>query len=637
MEAPRAHIASTSTDQRETPAAGGASPKRPLALAIRRYPVVAFTLLAGLAVAILLVVDADSAARWVASLFALAVAAHQSVGMVRDILRGHWGIDLLAVTAIVATVSVGEYIAALIVVLMLSGGAALEDFAAGRATKELTSLLERAPRTAHRENEDGGTTEVATAAVEVGDILLVRPSEVVPVDGVVISGAAIFDESALTGESLPVEHETGSPVPSGALNGPAAVRIRATAREEDSQYSRIIALVREAAGSRAPVVRLADRYAVPFTVLALALAAVAWYFSGDPSRFAEVLVVATPCPLLIAAPVAFLGGMSQAAKAGIIVKGAGTLEQLSRVRTVAFDKTGTLTGGKPTLEEIRSYSLSPVELLTLAASAEQYSSHVLAAAVVAEALARGLALESTDDATEHATHGVTAVFDGGRVLVGKQSFVAESAEGVKETMLQAGQMAVYVGVDGQFAGTLIMRDPLRAEAPATLAALRAMGVEEILMLTGDAEATAEFIAGEVGITQVRAGLLPEDKVRLVKELPRRQVLMVGDGVNDAPVLAAADVGIAMGAKGSTAASESADVVIMHDDLAKVAEALRVGKRTVRIAVESIWIGIFLSVALMVLAAAGNIPAVAGALSQEVVDLAAILNALRALSRGKKTR
>ena len=382
MEAPRAHIASTSTDQRETPAAGGASPKRPLALAIRRYPVVAFTILAGLAVAILLMVDADSAARWVASLFALAVAAHQSVGMVRDILRGHWGIDLLAVTAIVATVSVGEYIAALIVVLMLSGGAALEDFAAGRATKELTSLLERAPRTAHRENEDGGTTEVATAAVEVGDILLVRPSEVVPVDGVVISGAAIFDESALTGESLPVEHETGSPVPSGALNGPAAVRIRATAREEDSQYSRIIALVREAAGSRAPVVRLADRYAVPFTVLALALAAVAWYFSGDPSRFAEVLVVATPCPLLIAAPVTFLGGMSQAAKAGIIVKGAGTLEQLSRVRTVAFDKTGTLTGGKPTLEEIRSYSLSPVELLTLAACAEQYSSHVLATAVV---------------------------------------------------------------------------------------------------------------------------------------------------------------------------------------------------------------------------------------------------------------
>ena len=340
-------------------------------------------------------------------------------------------------------------------------------------------------------------------------------------------------------------------------------------------------------------------------------------------------------PVIVTANLA-KGALSMSKKK-VVVKRLNAIQNIGAMDLLCTDKTGTLTGGKPTLEEIRSYSLSPVELLTLAASAEQYSSHVLAAAVVAEALARGLALESTDDATEHATHGVTAVFDGGRVLVGKQSFVAESAEGVKETMLQAGQMAVYVGVDGQFAGTLIMRDPLRAEAPATLAALRAMGVEEILMLTGDAEATAEFIAGEVGITQVRAGLLPEDKVRLVKELPRRQVLMVGDGVNDAPVLAAADVGIAMGAKGSTAASESADVVIMHDDLAKVAEALRVGKRTVRIAVESIWIGIFLSVALMVLAAAGNIPAVAGALSQEVVDLAAILNALRALSRGKKTR
>lgn len=606
-------------------------------MALRRYPVVALTILVGLAVTVLLLSGADSAARWVASIFALAVAAHQSIGMVRDIMRGHWGIDILAVTAIVATVSVGEYIASLIVVLMLTGGAALEDYAAGRATKELTSLLERAPRTAHLENEDGSTTEVPIDTIEVGDALLVRPSEVVPVDGLLLSGAAIFDESALTGESLPVEHETGSPVPSGVLNGPSAVRIRATAREEDSQYSRIMALVREASGSRAPVVRLADRYAVPFTVFSLLLAAAAWYFSGDPSRFAEVLVVATPCPLLIAAPVAFLGGMSQSAKAGIIVKGAGTLEQLSRVKTAAFDKTGTLTGGEPTLEEIRSASLDPLELLALAASAEQYSSHVLAAAVVAEALDRGLSLETTDNATEHATHGVTALFADRRVLVGKQSFVAENATGVQATQIAAGQMAVYVGVDGEFAGTLIMRDPVRPEAPATLTALREMGVSEIVMLTGDAEATAQFIAKEVGITQVWAELLPEDKVRLVHELPQRQVMMVGDGVNDAPVLAASDVGIAMGAKGSTAASESADVVILHDDLAKVAEAVRLGRRTIRIAIQSIWIGIILSVGLMIVAATGKIPAVAGALSQEFVDLAAILNALRALSPGKKRR
>ncbi|WP_207343565.1 heavy metal translocating P-type ATPase [Arthrobacter sp. E3] len=620
-----------------TPLAGDTPPRPLLSLALRRYPVVALTILVGLAVTILLLSGADSAARWVASIFALAVAAHQSIGMVRDIMRGHWGIDILAVTAIVATVSVGEYIASLIVVLMLTGGAALEDYAAGRATKELTSLLERAPRTAHLENEDGSTTEVPIDSVEIGDTLLVRPSEVVPVDGLLLSGAAIFDESALTGESLPVEHETGSPVPSGVLNGPSAVRIRATAREEDSQYSRIIALVREASSSRAPVVRLADRYAVPFTVFSLLLAAAAWYLSGDPSRFAEVLVVATPCPLLIAAPVAFLGGMSQSAKAGIIVKGAGTLEQLSRVKTAAFDKTGTLTGGEPTLEEIRSASLDPLELLALAASAEQYSSHVLAAAVVAEALDRGLSLKTTDNATEHATHGVTALFADRRVLVGKQSFVAEETAGVQATQIVAGQMAVYVGVDGKFAGTLIMRDPVRPEAPATLAALREMGVSEMVMLTGDAEATAQFIAKEVGITQVWAELLPEDKVRLVHELPQRQVMMVGDGVNDAPVLAASDVGIAMGAKGSTAASESADVVILHDDLGKVAEAVRLGRRTIRIAIQSIWIGIILSVGLMIVAATGKIPAVAGALSQEFVDLAAILNALRALSPGKKRR
>jgi len=612
-----------------------ASPRQPVGTALRRYPIVALTIGAGMVVAGLMLAGQEPAARWVASAFALSVAAFQSVGMVRGILKGRWGIDVLAVTAIVATVVVGEYIASLIIVLMLSGGAALEDFAAGRATRELTSLLARAPRTAHRENPGGGTTDIPIGAVEVGEVLLVRPSEVVPVDAVLLSGPAVFDESALTGESLPVERQTDSPVSSGVLNGPAAVRVRAVAREEDSQYSRIIALVREAAGSRAPVVRLADRYAVPFTALALALAAAAWYLSGDAARFAEVLVVATPCPLLIAAPVAFLGGMSRAARAGIIVKGGGTLEQLSRVGTAAFDKTGTLTGGKPTLEEIRSTSLAPGEMMALAASAEQYSSHVLAAAVVAEARSRGLALETTETATEHATNGVSAVFSGRQVLVGKEAFVAGRAAGVEPAVLAPGQMAVYVAVDGAFAGTLIMRDPLRPEVPDTLSALRGLGVAETVMLTGDAAATAQFIATEAGITRVEAGLLPEDKVRLLHALPRRLVMMVGDGVNDAPVLAAADVGIAMGARGSTAASESADIVIMLDDLGKVAESVRIGRRTVRIAVESIWIGISLSVALMVLAAVGHIPAVAGALSQEAVDLATILNALRALTPGRQ--
>ncbi len=616
------------------PVAGG-PPRLTLVPALRRYPVVALTVLAGLAVAVLLLAGADSGARWAASVFALAVAAYQSVGMVRDIIHGRWGIDILAVTAIVATVSVGEYIASLIIVLMLTGGEALEDYAARRATRELSTLLERAPLTAHRENDDGTTTDVPVAGIEAGDVLLVRPSEVLPVDAVLISGPATFDESALTGESLPVEHPAGDPVLSGSLNGPAAIRIRATAREADSQYSRIVALVREAADSKAPVVRLADRYAVPFTIFALLLAGFAWFLSGDSARFAEVLVVATPCPLLIAAPVAFLGGMSRAAKAGIIVKGGGTLEQLSRVRTAAFDKTGTLTGGKPTLDEVRSTSLEAMELLALAASAEQYSSHVLAAAIVAEARDRGLELQVAQTSAEYATNGVSAEFKGRHVLVGKPAFVAGQVSGFTETTVDPGQLAVYVGIDGEFAGTLLMSDPLRPEVPHTLAALREMGVTETVMLTGDAAATARFIAAEAGITEFHAALLPEDKVRMVKALPRRQVMMVGDGINDAPVLAAADVGIAMGAKGSTAASESADVVILLDDLAKVAQSVKIGRRTVRIAVESIWIGIILSVGLMAMAAAGHIPAVAGALAQEVIDLATILNSLRALSPGRR--
>ncbi|HSU47797.1 MAG TPA: HAD-IC family P-type ATPase, partial [Arthrobacter sp.] len=366
---------------------------------LRRYPAVAATLLAGVVVAALLAAQQQSTARWVASAFALGMAANKAVGMIREMIKGRWGIDLLAVTAIVSTAVVGEYIAALIIVLMLTGGKALEDFAAGRARGELSALLARAPQTAHREAgrnvpaaASGPVQDIPIAEVQVDDVLLVRPSEVVPVDGMLLSSAASFDESALTGESLPVERSSGDAVLSGAVNGEAAVRIRVSARAEDSQYSRIVALVREASASRAPVVRLADRYALPFTGLALALGALAWILSGEPGRFAAVLVVATPCPLLIAAPVAFLGGMSRAARSGIIVKNGGTLEQLSRIRTAAFDKTGTLTLGRPALQALRPAPDGMVgldQLLQLAASAEQYSSHVLAGSVVAAARSRG--------------------------------------------------------------------------------------------------------------------------------------------------------------------------------------------------------------------------------------------------------
>ncbi|KIS29082.1 cobalt ABC transporter ATP-binding protein [Arthrobacter sp. SPG23] len=633
---------------------------------VLRYPLVAGTVLALLAVVVLLASGQPLIARFAASGYALAVAAYLSVGMIQRLRNGHWGIDILAVTAIVSTVLVGEFIASMIIVLMMAGGTALEDYAAGRAKGELSALLARVPQTAHRERnsaagngtspngngensaagngtpqngngENGAHEDVAATDVVVGDILLVKPGEVVPLDGVLLSDAGTFDESSLTGESLPVERTAGEGIMSGSVNGEAAIRMRVTAVMEDSQYSRIVALVKEASESRAPMVRLADRYAIPFTAFAYVLGAIAWIASGSPARFAEVLVVATPCPLLIAAPVAFLGGMSQAAKSGIIVKYAGVLEQLGKVRTAAFDKTGTLTYGRPSLVAIvTADSMGQDELLRLAGSAEQYSSHVLAASVMEAATSRDLRFETASEALEHATHGVRAVFDGREVVVGKPAFVAEFAPGVAETELESGQLAIYVGVGGVYVGALVMSDPLRAEARRTLAELSALGVTETVMLTGDALATAKHIAAEVGLTDVRAECLPPDKVEAVRSLPHRPVMMVGDGVNDAPVLAVADVGIAMGARGSTAAGESADVVIILDDLSKAAHAVRIGQRTVRVAMQSIWIGIVLSVGLMVAAAAGYVPAIAGALSQELVDLATILNALRALSPGRHT-
>lgn len=605
--------------------------------ALRRYPGLVLTLTVGTAVVVLLLAGQSGAARWTASVYALGVAAYKSVDMVRDILHGHLGIDILAVTAIISTVVVGEYGAAVIIVLMLTGGESLETYAAGRAKRELTALLDRAPRIAHRLIGSGDEVEdVPVDAVQVGDALLLRPAEVVPADGVLLSPAAVFDESSLTGESLPIERIAGEAVLSGAVNGQDAVRIRATAAAADSQYSQIVALVREAARSRAPVVRLADRYAVPFTALAYVIAGVAWAVSGEAVRFAEVLVVATPCPLLIAAPVAFLGGMSRAARGGIIVKGGAVLETLSRVRTAAFDKTGTLTHGHPTLETVKpAGEIDERRLLELAASAEQYSSHVLAMSIVQAAQARGITLQQAASAREEATNGVTALIDGRRVVVGKRAYVAVQVGEVPEVPLRAGRLAVYVGVDDAFAGSLVMADPLRENAGATLARLRRLGVRHVMMLTGDAAATANHVGTRLEVTDVRAHCLPADKVSAVAAHDERPVLMVGDGVNDAPVLAAADVGVAMGARGTTAASESADVVIMLDDLGRVADAVAIGQRTMRVAVESIWLGIVLSVGLMLLAGFGFVPAIAGALAQEVVDLVTIGNALRALTGGRR--
>ena len=613
--------------------------------AVRAYPLVFATLLVATVGLLLLATPASGVARWIVGGYALAIAAWEAVGMIRQLLRKHAGLDILAVTAITAAVLVGEPWAALVVVLMLTGGAALEDYAEHRSKRELTALLRKAPRQATKildtetsaHTADTATEEVPVDAVAVGDLLLVRPGALVPVDAILVSEHAVFDESSLTGESLPVERQAGEKVSSGAVNGQAAVTMRAAAPAAESEYQQIVRLVEQAASSKAKVVRLADRYAVPFTILALVIAGIAWAVSGDPVRFAEVLVVATPCPLLIAAPVAFLGGMSRAARFGLIVKGGGTLEQLSRARSAAFDKTGTITTGKPTLERIvAAPGFNADDVLRLAASTEVYSSHVLASSVVGAAKRRQIPLLEASEAEEFATNGVAATLrmpaTPHTVLarVGKPSWVREYAPMLTVADLAPGELAIYVAADDRFAGAIIMRDQVREEAETVLRELTALGIERTLMVTGDVTATAQPIAEKLGISEVHAECRPADKVRIVSEVRPRALIMVGDGLNDAPVLAAADIGFAMGARGATAASESAAVVNRYDTLASLPRAVRIGQDTVRIALQSIWLGIIISVALMLIAAFGFLPALLGAWLQELVDLIAILGALRAV-------
>ncbi|MBX3194578.1 MAG: heavy metal translocating P-type ATPase [Microbacteriaceae bacterium] len=618
--------------------------------AIARYPLVVATLLVGAAGLILLMTPAHDAAPWIVGGYALLVAGWEAIGMVRALVTGRAGLDILAVTAIVAAVLVGEAWAALVVVLMLTGGAALEDFAESRSRRELTALLQKAPQRATRIPDPGAggvrgapaAEEVPVDAVDVGDLLLVRPGSLVPVDSILISDHAVLDESSLTGESLPVERTAGERISSGATNGAAAITVRAAAIAADSEYQQIVRLVEQAAGSKARVVRLADRYAVPFTAVSLAIAAVAWIVSGEPVRFAEVLVVATPCPLLIAAPVAFLGGMSRAARSGLIVKGGSTLEQLSRARSAAFDKTGTITTGRSTIQRIvPEPGFTDEEVLRLAASAEVYSSHVLAGSVIAAARDTEHALLEARDAEEIATNGVAATLSVDdrdvRVRVGKPAWIREHAPALTTPHLEPGELAIYVAADDRFAGVIVMRDQVREDAAKALGELRGLGIERMLLITGDLEATARPVAAALGITEVHAECRPADKVEIVGRVQPRPLIMVGDGLNDAPVLAAADIGFAMGARGATAASESAGIVNRYDDLSNLPLAVRIGKDTVRIALQSIWLGIAISLALMLVAAFGHLPALFGAWLQEGVDLVAILGALRAIGPRSESR
>lgn len=563
-------------------------------------------------------------------------------GMVQDLRSGIYGVDVLAATAIIASVLFREYWAGMVIVLMLTGGEALEDYADERAKTELSALLERAPTKAHvlRGRKE---IDVPISQVKIGDTLMIRPGEVVPVDATITQGSASIDESSITGESLPVTRGSGQEILSGSINTDGSLTVKALHSAKDSQYEQIIKLVRNAQNSRAPFVRLADRYSVPFTLLAFTIALAAWGLSGHAIRFLEVLVVATPCPLILGAPIALVSGMSRAAKSGIIIKNGAALEQLASAKTIAFDKTGTLTEGRPTVEHVTVYgSYKKPDVVRLAAALEQQSNHVLASAIIAEATSMKLPIPKAKKVREIAGKGLEAHVQGKDVLVGGVSLMKDQKvtlpKGFNQKSLTS--TAALVAINGNLAGVITFHDELRANTKSTLHRLEKLGIRNMLMVTGDNLSTASKIAKKLGISKVIAGALPGDKLVAIENVTQRPVAFVGDGVNDAPVLTASDVGIALGARGSTAASESADVVIMLDDFSKIAEGVDIAKRTIFIAKQSILTGIFLSIILMVVFSTGHFRPIYGAAIQELVDVVVIFNALRAhgsFNKPKKLR
>jgi heavy metal translocating P-type ATPase len=563
-----------------------------------------------------------------------------TVDTLRQLLRGDVGVDAIALVAIGAALVLGEELAAVIVALMMSGGGALEAWAARRARRELRLLVERAPRIAHRHGPRG-VEEVSVELLAPGDLVVVRAGEVVPADGTIESAHAVIDESALTGEPLPVTMPTGAQARSGTSNAGNAFDLRVVRPASESAYAAIVELVRSAESDRAPFTRLADRYAAVFLPFSLAMAGAAWAASGDPKRGLAVMVVATPCPLILAAPIAFVGGLSRAAREGVIVKGAGVLERLGEATTVLLDKTGTVTSGDPELEEIVELGGLPAdEVLRLAASLDQLSAHVLAEGLVRTANERGVRLSTPRGVLEDPGRGIAGLVDGARVAVGSSGWLESRGYDGVVTRLRAledgdgaGKAKVLVGVEGRLEGVLVMADHLRPGAETIAPDLRAEGVEHVALVSGDRLEVARTVAASVGIEEVFAEQTPEAKLDVVREARKRSggfVVMAGDGINDAPALALADVGIAMAGKGATVSSETADVVIVVDRADRIPFTIAVGRRSLRIARESVAVGLGLSVGAMVVAAFGYLPPVWGALFQEVIDVAVILNALRAL-------
>ena len=556
---------------------------------------------------------------------------------VRGMLAGQFASDLVAMLAIVGAIALAQPFAGLVIVLMQSGGEGLERFAEGRASAAVRALEDAAPRYAHRV-VGSEVQDLAADQVSVGDQLLVRPGELVPCDGIVMDGRSHIDTSRLTGESVPTTAGPGTRLMSGAVNqdGPLVVRVTTVSRE--SQYARIVELVRSAQESKSPLQRLADRYAVWFTPLTLAVCVVAYLIARDPVRVLAVLVVATPCPLILATPVAIIGGINRAARCQIIVRNGTALEQLASVNVAVFDKTGTLTVGTPSVSRVTAVlDAGGPELIRLAAAVERGSGHLLARSVVEAAVEQNVQIPAATDVIETPGRGVAGTVDRHRVVVGSRSFVEGGNPNL--TLVFEGavgspaSLTAYVTIDGQAAGTIEFADRLRPGVNRLFVELYRLGITRTLLLSGDQERYTRQVAESLGIREVRAELLPEDKVRAVRVLVDGgdSVLMVGDGTNDAPALSTATVGVALAGHGGGITAEAADVVILTDDVSRVVDAVRISRRALHIARQSIWVGLGFSAAAMVIAAAGHIPPAVGAVLQEGIDVAVILNALRASS------
>jgi heavy metal translocating P-type ATPase len=574
-----------------------------------------------------------AAAFWIAaSTPVLAVLLAEIVGGLR---RGDFGLDIVAALSMSAAIVIGEHLAAAIVALMYAGGQYLESFAERRAQREMTALLARVPRSAML-HADGALVEVPLERIEPGDRLLIRRGDVVPVDGEVAGGVAVLDQSALTGEAMPVRLAAGDDVLSGSTNAGDAFDLETTRRAADSTYAGVVRLAQEAQRSRAPMARLADRYAMVFLGVTVLLAGLTGWLTAEPVRVVAVLVVATPCPLILAVPVALMAGISRAARHGILIKSGKALEMLARVRALVIDKTGTLTAGTAHIVDTRvAAGVTPSELLRMAASLDQASKHIIAETLVAAARAQGLALSVPTTVEDTPGAGLTGRVDGRLVSVGGFQYVADRVGDAELRKLsrdrQPGAVGVAVAIDGKAAGVIILADAVREGSEELLRGLRQGGIERIVLATGDRMDVARFVSTGLGLDAVRADLTPDQKVLTVlSERKNGPVMMIGDGVNDAPALAAADLGVAMGARGAAASSEAADVVLLVDRLDRILPAIAIARRSRAIALQSVVAGIGLSIAAMLAAAAGYLQPVEGALLQEAIDVAVIFNALRAL-------